>query len=139
MADLTLTAANIAPVFVEDCEIRPKRCSVAVTAGQTVTQTTTGPVALADANVSGSEEVYGICLDNVAANTTANILRKGGVFGYDLSGLSVGDVVYQSDTAGALSTTAGTKSVEVGRVACRNDAPDYTKYLEVYFPPAKKR
>jgi hypothetical protein len=62
-----------------------------------------------------------------------NLMREGDLAGWDLSGLNYDAAAYLSNTPGALADAAGTVTALVGRVAGLTDAPNYTKYLHVFF------
>jgi hypothetical protein len=139
MADLTLTAAQIAPVFPHDAKIYDIIAGVAVTAGQAVRENTSGKAALCDANAgSGAEKFYGLALKTKGIGQGLSVLKEGHVYGFDLSSLAYGALVYLSDTAGALADTPSTtNSVPVGFVAPLSDS-DVTKvlYIRAQWVPA---
>lgn len=132
MADLTLTAAQIAPVFPHDAKIFDILAGVAVTQGQAVYQNTSGKAAVADANAgSGAEKFYGLALRTRGIGQGLSVLKEGHVYGFDLSGLAYGALVYLSDTAGKLADTPSTtNSVPVGMVVPLSDS-DITKVLYI--------
>lgn len=132
MSDLTLTAAQISPVFPGVAEIFDIVAGVTVTAGQATRQNTSGKAALADANAgSGAEKFRGIALNGGGAGQGLSILKRGHVYGFDLSGLAYDAPVYLSDTAGALADApSATNPVPVGRVVALSDASQ-TKVLYV--------
>jgi hypothetical protein len=136
MADLTLTAAQIAPVFPHSAldHTYDIVAGVAVTAGQVIRQNSSGKAALADANAgSGAEKAIGLALKTKGAGQGVSYLQQGRVYGFDLSGLAYGALVYLSDTAGALADIPSTtNSVPVGRVVPLSDS-DATKVLELNF------
>jgi hypothetical protein len=136
MADLTVTAAQVAAVFPHSAidESYDIIAGVAVTAGQVIFQNGSGKAALADANAgSGAERAIGLALRTKGAGQGLTYLIRGRVYGFDLSGLAYGAQVYLSDTAGAISDTPSTtNSVAIGRVVPLSDS-DITKVLEVSF------
>jgi hypothetical protein len=73
-----------------------------------------------DADALATAEIIGINLKTAAAGQGYTVIKKGIVEGFDLSGLSYGDPVYLSTTAGKLATAApvgdGDVSMIVGRV-----------------------
>jgi hypothetical protein len=138
MADLTLTAAQIAPVFPLNSldETYDMVAGVSITAGQAIRQnTSSGKAALADANAgSGAEKAIGLSLNAAGAGQGVSFIQRGKVYGFDLSGLAYGALVYLSDTAGALADAPSTtNSVPVGRVVALSNS-DLTKVLELDFP-----
>jgi len=82
---------------------------------------TTGGYALAVATASGTAGFRGIMLESNLASGTVSVLRRGVLYGYDLSGMSYDAPVYLSDTPGMLADAAGSVSVLVGRVISVND------------------
>ena len=54
MSDITVTAAQIAPVFPQKAEIYDLFAAAAITAGQIVYTTTAGKADLADASAAGT-------------------------------------------------------------------------------------
>lgn len=127
MADITVTAAQIGAVFPADAEIRPVILAATVTAGQALYLTSSGTYNLADANDSGAQQFRGVALNGGAAGQAVDMLRRGEVYGYTLAGAH-DDLVYLSNTAGALSTDAGAMTVQCGRLTCLTDA-DLTKVV----------
>ncbi len=132
MADLTLTATQIAPVFPDEAEIYDMIAGATLTAGQAIRQNTSGKAALADANAgSGAEKFRGLALRGVGSGQGVSILKKGHVYGFDLSGLAYDALIYLSDTAGALADAPSTtNSVPVGRVVPLSNS-DLTKVLYI--------
>lgn len=133
MADLTVTAREVAVVHPQQAEVYTLLPSVAVTAGQAVYMVAaTGRLALADANATApAPQFKGIALQSVSAGVAVDVLKKGTVAGFDLSSLNYGAKVYLSDTAGALNDTASvTTTVPVGQVIGLADN-DRTKVLFV--------
>ncbi len=135
MADIVVVTANVRPIFVDRCVIKPRTTAEAVAAGQTAYYTTTGTAGLADANASGKHQAAGIFLDTVGAGETARVLEEGWATGFTLSSQAYDAPLYQSDTAGALADAAGTATVAVGRVDFLNDNAK-TKCLRVCHRPA---
>jgi hypothetical protein len=136
MADLTLTAARVAPVFPHSAldTTYDIVAAVAITAGQVIRQNTSGKGALSDANAgSGAEKAIGLALNAGGAGQGISYLQQGRVYGFDLSSLAYGALVYLSDTAGALADAPSTtNSVPVGRVVPLSNS-DLTKVLELNF------
>lgn len=130
MADITLTAAQIAPVFPDSAEIYDFIAAVTITAGQAVYINSSGKVALCDTNAAGAQQFRGVALNGGGAGQAISVLKEGHVYGYDLSGLAYDAPVFASDTAGALGTAAGTMSVNVGRVVPLSES-SLTKVLYI--------
>lgn len=131
MSDITLTAAQIAPV--NETEYTPVTyiAGEAITVGQVMAiDTTTGKAYLADASTSARNNARAICTKGGGAGQAVSGCQDGSMFGFDLSGLSYDAAVYLSNTAGALATTAGDVSVVVGRVKPMTDS-SLTKVLDV--------
>jgi len=121
MADIALTAAQIAPVYPHDAEIYPGIAASAITAGQPLYQTTTGTYAPADANAAGLQQAIGVALNAAAAGEPVSVLFRGHVAGFTVAAVNCGTVIYLSDTVGAFADAAGTLGVPCGRVIALND------------------
>jgi hypothetical protein len=128
MADLTCTTAQVAMVNPDFCETKEVVLAEAATAGQALYLTSSGTYGLADANAAGKQQIRGIALEAGGAGQGVTMLELGELYGYDLSGLAYDDLVYLSDTAGALADAAGTMTVQCGRVVPMPDS-DKTKVL----------
>jgi hypothetical protein len=132
MADIALTAAQIAAVKPEISEIIDVTLAATVTKGQALyLVAASGKYGVADANDSGKEQVRGIALKAGAAGETIPMLKRGPVAGFTISGMNYDAPAYLSNTAGALADAAGTMTVVVGRVIPLNDSPTFSKVLWV--------
>jgi len=132
MGAIAVTAAQVAPVKPLKCDIESYIATEAIAAGQAVYILTTGKVGVADANSAGKEQFRGIALQSVGAGQAVDVLHKGDVYGFTLSG-NADSLAYLSDTAGGLDTSAsGSKTVAAGRVVCLPDSPTFTKVLRVF-------
>jgi hypothetical protein len=130
--EVALTAAQIAPVFPEEAEIYSFVAAEAITQGEAVYMlTSAGTVGVADANVANKQQFRGIALEAAAAGQAISVLKRGHCYGFTVSALSYDDVLYLSDTAGDLSTVAGTLTVNCGRVVALSDKPTYTKVVYI--------
>ena len=128
MADVTVTAGQVAVVYPLKAEIFNGIATESVTAGQALYMTSAGKYGVADANASGKQQVRGIALNAAGAGQAVSVLRRGHVAGFTLG--TYDSLVYLSDTAGALADAAGTMSVKVGRVDAISDTA-LTKVLFV--------
>lgn len=122
MADIDFTAAQVSPVFPQNCEILSVKLAETVTEGQTAYQLTAGTFGLSDANAAGKQQFRGIFLDPGGAGQTVRVLKRGHLYGFSVSGLNGDAVLYQSDTAGDMADSAGTMTVVCGRVFVLTDA-----------------
>lgn len=134
MADITVTAAQVAPVFEKfgKAEIYDFVAGVTITAGQAVyIASATGLLALADASTGGGQllQFRGIALNGGGAGQAISVLMHGCVYGFTLSGMNYDAIAYLSNTAGALAdTTDGDVNIECGRVLPMSDS-DATRVL----------
>jgi len=119
--ELTVTAAQVAAIYPDKAEIVDMIAAAALTAGQPVYMTTTGTVGVADANGSGTTQFRGIALKAAGAAGVVPVLKKGHCAGFAVSAVNCDSALYLSDTAGSIATSAGTLSVQVGRVAALPD------------------
>lgn len=130
MTAITIASTGVREVFADKNDVFDMIAAEAITAGQPVYQTSAGKAGIADANAAGKQQVRGIALYDTPAGKPCAILRRGYIAGYVLSGVAYDGAVYLSDTAGSLDDTAGTMTVNIGRVESLND-PDLTKVLFV--------
>lgn len=130
--ELALTAAKIAPVYPDKCEIVDAIAYETITAGAPMYFTTTGKAGLADANGGGNlTQFMGIALRGATAGEVVPILKRGHCYGFTVSALDGDQAIWLSNTVGRLTANAAEGiSVAVGRVVCLTDS-DLTKV--VYF------
>ena len=133
MADLTVTAANVALVYPEKALTVQKTCAEAITAGQACFQDTAGKAQLADANAAGEQQTRYLALQDGAAGQSISFLIMGHVEGFTLTSQAYDAPIYQSDTTGALADAAGSLEVPVGIVEGIDQGGTVTKVL--YFNP----
>jgi hypothetical protein len=131
MADIALTAAQIALIYPQWAEVYDVVVTEAVTAGQAIYQLTTGKFGVADANAAGKQQFRGIALKAAGANGAVTLLKRGHCYGFTVSGLNADVPLYLSDTAGALADAAGTLSVICGRVVAMPNLPTLTKVVYI--------
>lgn len=129
MADITVTAAKVAPVFADECRIRTYVAGATITAGQAVYRNSSGDANLADANGSGTLQFRGVALNGGGTGQAISVLEEGECYGFTLAG-AYDSLAYVSNTAGALADAAGGTSIVAGRVVCLAD-PDRTKVLYI--------
>lgn len=120
--ELTVTAAQVAAVFPDKCEIVDMLAAVAITAGQAVYQLAAGTVGVADANGSGTLQFRGIALRAAGAGQVVPVLKRGWCAGFSVAAVNCDSALYLSDTAGAIATSAGSTSINVGRVTALSNA-----------------
>lgn len=117
MADVTMTAADARPL--PGCIVERYDAGGSLAAGDAVYMATDGDVEEADANAAGTTYTIGIVvagpdgLVSFSAGDAVDVVTWGRVAGF--SGATPGDMLYQSDTAGALADAAGSTSHKVGR------------------------
>lgn len=125
MADVALTAAQIAVVHPEEAEVYSYIAAEAITRGQAVYELAAGGVGVADATTADGKLAFvGIALRAAAANEAVPVLARGMVYGFTVSSINCGTVLYLSETAGALADAApaGTgTAVKCGRVTSLSD------------------
>jgi hypothetical protein len=130
MADISLTAAQIAPVYPQKADIFDYIAAESISKGQAVYFTAAGKVGVADANAAGKQQFRGIALNAAGVGQAVSVLHRGHVYGFAVGSINADAYAFLSDTAGALGDAAGTLSVRCGRVVA---LPDYsgTKVLFV--------
>lgn len=135
MADIALTAAQVAAANPAQAEIDSVIAAESVTAGQIVFIDTAGKAQLADANAAGEQQARGMVLEAAGAGEGTSILRRGQVYGFTLTSQAYDAPIFLSDTVGAMADAAGTMTVPVGVVQGLSDS-DITKVL--YFNPRQR-
>lgn len=127
-ADITVTAAQVAPVFEKfgKCEIYTGVAAATITAGQALyIVAATGLLNLADADTGAGDneaQFRGIALNGGGAGQAIDYIMHGCVYGFDLSSENFDAIMFLSDTPGALNDTAnGTNTVECARVFALSD------------------
>jgi len=73
-------------------------------------------IALASASILTTSVVFGIANENIANGATGGVVITGNFSPIDTSSFLVDDLVYLSNTSGAISTTPGTVTSIIGRV-----------------------
>lgn len=121
VGDITVTAAQVAPIDPCYAEIYSFIAASTITKGQLVYLATAGTVAPADANGAGLQQARGVALNGGGAGQAIDVIRSGRVAGYDLSLVDCSAPLYLSDTVGRLSDTVGTMTVPVGIVVPMSD------------------
>jgi len=120
MADIAVTAAQVAVLFPHTAEVYSFIAAETITAGQAVYFTSAGKAGVADANASGKQQVRGIALNGAGAGQAVDVVKRGHVAGFTLG--TYNTLVYLSDNAGALADAAGTVSAAVGRIVALSDS-----------------
>jgi hypothetical protein len=137
MAALTVTAARVAPVNETQYLAKTYIAVAAVTPGQPVYLDSAGKAAIARANATGTVQNFlGLTTHAAAAGKPVEVLIRGSIYGFDLSGLAYGAKVYVLASAagqldGAITTGTGNFVVVVGMVESMTDGSDLTKVLFV--------
>lgn len=126
---LTLTPGRVAPVYPQDAEIYDVVAGTAISPGAALRLDTSGQAVLADATGTASSRFRGLALGSAGGGQGLSLLKRGHVYGYDLSALAYGAPVYLDNDAGALSSAAGSVSVVVGTVV---SLPDHARTKVLY-------
>lgn len=132
-ADLTVTAAQVGPVFSDPgkAEIYDGIASETITKGQVLSIiAASGQLQLADQDVGAEDQPVGIALTGGGAGQAISYISHGCVYGFDLSGLNYDALTYLSATPGAVYDSDPGNAVVVGRVFGLSDA-SVTKVLFV--------
>lgn len=119
MADISLTAAQIRALTENGARVRPFTAGGTVTIGQAVYIATDGDVEPADANAgTPAEQAIGIAVESydgetsIAAGNPVSVCVFGPVSGF--ASMTPGDVLYVSNTVGAIADAAGSFSRVIG-------------------------
>ncbi len=131
MADIALTAAQVAVCFPERAEIFSGIAGVTITAGQAVYLIiASGKLGLADEDADAEHSwVWGIALNGGGVGQAIDVLRRGHVYGFTVSGLAYALICNLSTTAGAL-TDGNSATNPIARVVPLSNS-DLTKVLYV--------
>lgn len=129
MANLTITAADVAPVKVIEQYTAPNGESL--TKGMYGRYSSAGKFEKGKATTAGEVGFGGIVISDDGAQTVT-VMRKGIVdLGEALASLAYGAAVYLSDTDATLADAAGTVSTIVGHVIAGWGATSADKLLSV--------
>lgn len=112
---ITVDTDSVQVVFPQHAEIYTILPALSVTAGAALYMNSAGLGTLTDAGTATTAKFDGIALEKTGANQANSLLKKGHVYGYDLSGMDYGATVY-ADVSGSLGTAAAAVSVPVGKV-----------------------
>lgn len=116
MTDIALVTANRIRV-VESTEQATLPAAEAIGAGQAVRiDTTTGKFTKANGTSTAEAAFYGIATRTVVAGEAVTAVRRGVLDGHELSALDYGAPLYLSNTDGTIADSAGSTSVNLGRV-----------------------
>lgn len=114
MTDITVTKGNVS--LLNDGPRARVTAGATITAGQAVYIDGTNGAKLADGSAAATAKAVGVVLapKDAVSGDVLDVAVPGAMVG-GFSGMTPGDLLYVSDTAGALSDTAGTKSKPVAR------------------------
>ena len=139
--EIALTAAQVGLIDPTKATVKSYLAGSTITKGQPVAMDTDGSVDPADASAGGGylyQQVVGIALNGGGAGQAIDVVSVGEIYGFTVSGMDSGDIVYVSDTVGRLSTVAGTVTVIVGRISPLTDkAITEVIRLDILFGVAK--
>lgn len=132
MTAIVVTTTQIAPVFANKAEIFSGIVGTGLTVdyGEALYWDSNGLLVKSNAAAAGTAKFAGISLGTGGAGQAVDVLKKGHVYGYTISGLAYGAGAFLNDTAGVIGDAAGTVSVRIGSVVPLSDA-DKTKVLYV--------
>lgn len=129
---ITFTADKLLPLRPGESEIIPVIAGVALVKGNIARiGTADGKAYLASAGTAGSAGARGIILKSAGIGQATDMLKRGPVGGFDLSGLTYDQLVYLDDGAGSAGTAAGAVSKTIGRTFGLTDVATRTK--AIYF------
>ncbi|MCK5307170.1 MAG: hypothetical protein KAJ73_01030 [Zetaproteobacteria bacterium] len=96
-----------------------------ITKGQVVSLATDGTIDPSDGSTGQGylyENCVGIALNGGGAGQAIDVVQRGEVYGFTVSGLNSGDVITLSNTAGVLEgASGGDVNVYIGRIAPLTD------------------
>ncbi len=121
MSAVAVTAANVGVAFPADARIRSYVAGAAINGGQAVYLDTSGLAQVCTSADATHGQIAGVAIPSknsafaAGSGQACNVLVWGEVEGFTLSGVAYGALVYVADD-GTFATTAGTKTVPVGKV-----------------------
>ena len=134
MTDITVTAAKVGLVdpVRDQFGVRTARAASTITKGQAVAEDTDGAVVPADASTGGAHLIQfrGVALNGGGAGQAIDYAFDAELYGFTVSSLDAGALVYLSNTTGALADGAGEVNVPAGIVTALPDNAG-TKILRV--------
>lgn len=139
MADITITALDVALVRGDENNIFPAPCAAALAAGKLVQINSSGNWAALDTTTgSGTTRTIGVLLRTATyANETVTAATNGAWvdLGDALDALAFGALLYASETAGGIDTvvsaTSGAANIRIGKVVPGRAAVTADKLLEI--------
>ena len=131
MAAITVNTDRVAEVYANRAEVFPFIAGETIERGDPLyIQTTTGKVFKSTAVTASPHAAFvGYSLSKAGAGQAVDVLKKGHMYGLDLSALAAGARTYVGNTGGT-DTAAGNITVETGTVIRLSDAA-LTKVLWV--------
>lgn len=127
---LNVTVNRVAPVYPQEAEVYDFVAGTAIAPGDAVrVDTTSGKLILADATEAAKSKFRGLALGSAGAGQGVSVVKRGHVYGYDLTGIDYGAPIYLDNTAGDIGTAAGTVSVVAGMVV---SLPDDSRTKVIY-------
>lgn len=122
MTAITTTPDRVAPIFASLAEIFSFIAGETIDRGDPVfIQTTTGKVFKSLAAAGTTAAFAGYSLHKAGAGQAVDVLKKGHMWGHDVSALAYGARTYVGDTGGS-DTAAGTVSVPTGTIVPLSDS-----------------
>ena len=121
--EVALTAAQVGLVDPTKANVKAYLAGETITKGQLVAVNTDGTVYKADGTAANylAQQIVGVALNGGGAGQAIDVCQDGELYGFTVSGLNVGALLYAHDTAGVISSAAGTKTAYVGRVSALAD------------------
>lgn len=124
MANVAVTAAKVGLVDPKNADVKSYIAGSTITKGQVVAMDTDGTVDPADSTVAGGylyQQVQGIALCGGGAGQAIDVCQRGELYGFTVSGMNPGALLWLSETAGALSDADVGVTTYVGRVSALAD------------------
>lgn len=142
MAAVTVTAAKVGVAFPASARIRSAVGGAALSGGNSAYIDTGGLAQLCTSADATHGQFAGIAIPAknsgfaCGVGQACNLLQWGEVEGFDLSGVAFGALIYVADD-GTYATTAGTKTVPIGKVVPTTEldsSGNYKKLLMIMVP-----
>jgi predicted RecA/RadA family phage recombinase len=136
MADLAIAdTENVRRVTPRRDSVGKAIAAVTIAPGDVLyLDATSGKAKLGDGSTAATAVIVGVALNDALAGQAVEYLKSGKIGGFTVSGLSFGDYVYLSDTAGKIADAAGTVSLVLGQiVASTDDTPVQQLYIDINY------
>ncbi|NVM24078.1 MAG: hypothetical protein HWN68_20155 [Desulfobacterales bacterium] len=121
--EVDLTVAQIGLVDPLKARVKTYLAGEEITKGELVAMNTTGVIHPASGAAADykAQQIVGVSLNAGNTGAAIDVCEDGELYGFTVSGLNCGALLYAHDTAGRISSAIGTVTAYVGRVTALTD------------------